>query len=535
MIPVYLCQTVFSKCNITSDILGYKEAQCKHQRLTSVPINLPPDIKKLDLSFNNLTKLDANIFLRYTYLEKLLLNNNIIRQLNEKAFNGLSSLKYLSMSKNYLNITETYPSEVFESLKNLLVLDISRNMQTSEFYPYTIPVDELSNLRELSIDLLFNATVGQQFRKLYNLKKLTFDYYHVNFLYNGTFSEMPVQIQEFHMTSCKEFVVVEVGVLFPFPHLKVLNLTNSNINLTQALQLLRPFQNKSMDAILFRGITHADFKHGLDSVILTPEMMRFKNPILLDVITINNQTRVEQVQRKHTNKILPITVTLPNDKIQFVRITHLMATMYFKEIRVINSSLRHLELSYFESDVFPILTFEGYNNYCVCFVKELQGKIENVWGFKICIEDRDFIIGESIATERATSINKCRHIIFIVSPSTVENEWSRFEIERAKYEKFSKNLQTIVVITKGIALDNIPVSFSIIWKDVLLIQWPVEKDEVQMAWKKTSTLEVVLRYQCQPFKYKHMCIKGTLIDMIEGKRLRNHQIRLYILFQCAFI
>ncbi|XP_063431073.1 toll-like receptor 4 [Mytilus trossulus] len=465
--------------------------------------------------------------------------------------------------------------------------------------------------------------------------------------------------------------------------------------------------------------------------------LRFKNPIFLDVKTNNNQTRVDQVQRKHTNKILPITVTFPNDKIQFVRITHLMATMYFKEIRVINSSLRHLELSYFETDVFPILTFGGFNslkhldlsgissditigvgkipllihlqtliikdaklynvlqtnmttfsfcpnivnldishnyilkikslgelrnlkllnlshnlldnvpnivsklenieeldlshnqitnigkqtldwmdiqhsrlgtfklylsdnplicscqtitflrwilstnvkldkngnfscwvasrnemNYtrniaedihhyfikcesavwlklgvtlmvsvlsslicitllynfrwriiffffrnsrrfaekgleltfdydvyvsysddCVRFVKELQGKIENEWGFKICIEDRDFIIGESIATERATSINKCRHIIFVVSPSTVENEWSRFEIERAKYEKFSKNLQKIVVITKDIALDNIPVEFSMIWKDVLLIQWPVEKDEVQMAWQ----------------------------------------------------
>ncbi|XP_052098791.1 toll-like receptor 4 [Mytilus californianus] len=137
-----------------------------------------------------------------------------------------------------------------------------------------------------------------------------------------------------------------------------------------------------------------------------------------------------------------------------------------------------LELT-FDYDVYV-----SYSDDCVCFVTELQDKIENEWGFKICIEVRGFIVGESIATERATSINRCRHIIFIVSPSIVENEWSRFEIERAKYEKFSKNLQKIVVITRDIALDNIPVKFSFIWKDVLLIQWPVEEYEVQMAWQK---------------------------------------------------
>ncbi|XP_071167037.1 leucine-rich repeat and IQ domain-containing protein 4-like [Mytilus edulis] len=247
---------------------------------------------------------------------------------------------------------------------------------------------------------------------------------------------MPVQIKEFHMTTCKDFVVVEVGVLFHFPHLKVLNLTNSNFHLTQALQLLHPFQNKSMDAILFRGITHAGSQHGLDPVILTPEMMRyisticiktldlsnnkivifrnrslvlfqhpecfenmmlsansfsletlassffpfvrrminievfdfsyfpleFKDPIFLDVVTNVNHTRVEKVQHKVTGKVIPITVTLTNRKLKYLRITHRMATMYFKEFRMTNSSLRHLELSYFETDLFPILTFEGFNS-----------------------------------------------------------------------------------------------------------------------------------------------------------------------------
>ncbi|VDI27378.1 Hypothetical predicted protein [Mytilus galloprovincialis] len=810
---VFPYSTVFAKCNITLNMLGYKEASCKHQGFTLVPMDLPPDIKKLDLSYNRLTRLYSNGFLRYKYLEYLLIDNNDIRWLHTTAFSSLSFLRHLSLSRNYLNVSESYPQGVFEPLNNLSVLDISRNMKYQDYNPYKIPVSGLSNLRELSIDLVFNATFGQQFKKLHNLQVLKLDYCHVNHLNNETFSEMPVNIREFHMTTCKYFVVIEGGVLIPFPHLKVLNLTNSNIHLAQALNILHPFQNKSMDALLFRGITRPDSKHSIDPVILTPEMMKytyticikamdlsanniilvknkslvlfqrpecfetiiisansfsvdswevdfvlfsfkmtnlkiidisyfplgFKNPTFLNVITKDNVTRVEKVQGKWARQHNSMTVLIPS-QIHFFRITHMMTEGSFLEFKAKDSFLRHLEISYFETDFFPRINMEGFNslehldlsgissvktigdakipflihlktlilretnlinvlqtnitilrfcpnimnldisnnyiwkikanslgqlhnlkqlnlshnlletipevvttffsldeldlsynqlttigknilgwidnmhnkhgtfklylsnnplicscdttkflrwilttkveldnngnyscwvssrksiNYttnvaedlhhyfvdcdntvwikvgisllvsvlssvlciallynfrwrimfflfrnfrrfaekglelqfdydvyisysddCVSFVKELQEKVEDEWGFKVCFEDRDFMIGESIATERATSINRCRHIIFLVTPSIVKNEWTRFEIERAKYEKFSKNLQKIVVITRDIPLDTIPIEFSTIWKDVLLIQWPVEKDEVQFAWQK---------------------------------------------------
>ncbi|CAC5394175.1 unnamed protein product [Mytilus coruscus] len=792
-------------------MFGNKEAQCKDQGLTSVPINLPPDIKKLDLSYNRLTRLGPNSFHRYKYLEHLILDNNLMNFLGAKAFIGLSLLRLLSMVRNQLNVFTSYQPGVFESLQNLSALDVRRNMNTlNHSDKYNIPVGELCNLRELSIDLVLNPTFGEQFKKLHNLQTLRFDYCHSNFLYNETFLDLPVTIKEFHMTTCKHFVVVESDVLIPFPHLKVLNLTNSNIHLKQALSILHPFQNKSMDAILFRGLTRGGSKHGLSTVILTPETMkyilticiktldvsdneiisvekgsfsfkypecfenvmisansfsldnwafdffthlydmtnlklfdfsyfplRFKNAIFLDVVIENNHTTIQRLEDRQRLERINITIMIPK-QIQFIRITHLMGRHDLREIQALNSSHRHFEVSYFETDDFPIFTFEGFNslehldlsgirsditigagkipflihlktlilketklyyiletntsilsfcpnirnldisynymwkidslgklpylkhlnlshnlldtvpdvvtifdslteldlshnqlttiqikirnwidtqhnkigtfklylsnnplicscntktflswilktkvnldkngnyscwissikkiNYtknvaedfhhyfvdcdttvwiklgisllvsvlsslicitllynfrwriiffffrnfrrfaekgleltfdydvyvsysddCISFVKELQKKVEDDWGFKICFEDRDFVVGESIATERASFIHRCRHVIFLVSPSIVENEWTRFEIERAKYEKFSKNLQKIVVITRDIPLDDIPVEFSTIWKDVLLIQWPVEQDELQMAWQK---------------------------------------------------
>ncbi|XP_052099172.1 toll-like receptor 4 [Mytilus californianus] len=149
---------------------------------------------------------------------------------------------------------------------------------------------------------------------------------------------------------------------------------------------------------------------------------------------------------------------------------------FFRNIR--RFAEKGLELT-FDYDVYV-----SYSDDYISFVKELQKKVEDEWGFKICFEDRNFNVGESIATERATSIHRCRHVIFLVSPSIFENEWTRFEIEKAKYEMFFKNLQNIVVITRDTPLDDIIIEFFTIWKDVFLIQWPVEKDEVQMAWQK---------------------------------------------------
>ena len=66
----------------------------------------------------------------------------------------------------------------------------------------------------------------------------------------------------------------------------------------------------------------------------------------------------------------------------------------------------------------------------------------------------------------------------------MHNEWSRYEIERAKYEKFTKDLQKIVVIAKEVTSAQVPKELVDIWKDVYLIEWPNSEDEIRDVWKK---------------------------------------------------
>ncbi|CAC5394173.1 unnamed protein product [Mytilus coruscus] len=89
--------------------------------------------------------------------------------------------------------------------------------------------------------------------------------------------------------------------------------------------------------------------------------LRFKNPVFLDAMKENNHTIIQRLEYKGRLEVQNITVTLSN-QIHFVRIAHVMGRNGFREIKVINSSLRYLEVSYFETDVFLILTVEGFNS-----------------------------------------------------------------------------------------------------------------------------------------------------------------------------
>ncbi|VDI12412.1 Hypothetical predicted protein [Mytilus galloprovincialis] len=741
------------------------------------------------------------------------MNRNVLEYLEPSSFNGLYLLRRLSMSRNNLHLVTSYPSEVFKPLSNLSELDISRNMKddSKSNISYKLPVNELVHIQELSIDLVAQPHFGKHFRELKYLQKIRFEFCHVRYLHNNSFIDMPDTITELHMSTCNSFLVMETDVLRPFLNIKTLNLTNSNIHLTQGLRILYPLEHKSMDNILFRKITHFVAARDLGSVTLTsndmkyisticiktldlsnneivsienqslitfkyPECfenllmsgnrfamnnfasnffilllkmknvklfdysyipLRFSDPVYLNVYTKdNNQSLVEE--REEGGVVDVIDVIMLPSQIEYFRTTHIMGINGIKKIVLFMSRLRHLEISYIDTFIFPEISLVGNNNIqyldisgissvitvgkfpvlihlktlimkesklyevlrttktifkwfpnirtldisynfilnipndglgelrllkhlnlshnmlksvpevlisfeslieldlsynllttlqksirdwidkqykkhgtfqvyldknsfiCSCdtkdfilwlseyevildqkgnytcwtpisngrtnytgniidefqdyfvkcgdtlwlkigssllgslifiiicvtfvynlrrriifwfyrtlrrmqekainvnfeydvyvsysddgtqFVKKLTDTMENC-GLKICCEDRDFLAGESIADERARSIHLSRNIIFLVTPSIVLNEWSRFEIERAKFEKLSKELQKIIVITKDISLDEIPVEFATIWNQVNLIVWPNEEEEIAISWKK---------------------------------------------------
>ncbi|CAC5394569.1 unnamed protein product [Mytilus coruscus] len=133
--------------------------------------------------------------------------------------------------------------------------------------------------------------------------------------------------------------------------------------------------------------------------------------------------------------------------------------------------------------------YMSYEGEIVIWIKDvLVPKLETEWGLTLCIKDRDFLSGTSLADTEAESIQNSRSIIFLITPESKSSRDCLFELDRAKYEKITKNLERIIVITKGITIIDIPVDFSYIWNYAYLIQWPKDPGNLDDTWRKLEIL-----------------------------------------------
>lgn len=120
-------------------------------------------------------------------------------------------------------------------------------------------------------------------------------------------------------------------------------------------------------------------------------------------------------------------------------------------------------------------------------INSLRPKLEETWKMKVCIGDRDFLVGESKSEAIANAISESRHVIFFISKDSKDEQWLRFEIDRARYEKDANFLQKIIVITGKADMGCIPDELCHIWKDVIGVTWP--DNESDNGWQ---TLKLAL-------------------------------------------
>ncbi|VDI57330.1 Hypothetical predicted protein [Mytilus galloprovincialis] len=142
--------------------------------------------------------------------------------------------------------------------------------------------------------------------------------------------------------------------------------------------------------------------------------------------------------------------------------------------RVVENDLR----SKFKYDIYL-----SYSDDCFDWVKEmLISKIENTWKMKICIEDRDILAGIIRSDAISQSIHESKNILFVISKSFTKKTWGNFEIQRAKYEKYTGHLQRIIVITRNVQVENFPIELDCILDDVFLVNW--SDQEIENGWDK---------------------------------------------------
>ncbi|RZF40048.1 hypothetical protein LSTR_LSTR002451 [Laodelphax striatellus] len=196
-------------------------------------------LEELDLSRNELTSVPDNAFTSLRSLQKLLLQENAISQLADRAFVGLVSLQLLNASSNHLlalppelfqssrDLKEVYLNNnsisvlapgLLEGLDQLQQLDLSHNELTSSW----VNRDTFSGLVRLVVLNLGHNRISRVdshlFQDLYSLQILNLEHNHIESIAENSFKTL----NNLHALTLSHNRLVKVEAN-PFSGLYVLN------------------------------------------------------------------------------------------------------------------------------------------------------------------------------------------------------------------------------------------------------------------------------------------------------------------------
>ena len=118
-------------------ISGKKLANCTNAGLSSVPLNLHPEVQVLILDYNQISRLGDNVFItKLPNLQRISLRHCGIKTIHESAFNKLKILVEIDLSYN--NITK-FGTKTFSGNARLKTLNLSYNTGLGSLEPYQFP------------------------------------------------------------------------------------------------------------------------------------------------------------------------------------------------------------------------------------------------------------------------------------------------------------------------------------------------------------------------------------------------------------
>ncbi|KFP75173.1 Asporin, partial [Acanthisitta chloris] len=213
---------------------------CSDLGLTSIPRNIPPDTRMIDLQNNKIKEVKEKDLQGLTSLYALALNNNKIYKIHPKAFESTKRLRRLYLSHNQLteiptnlprtlaelrihaNKVKKIPKDVFKGMKSLHVLEMSANplnnegiepgafegvniyhIRIAEAKLTSIPKGLPSSLLELHLD--DNKITGielEDFNRYKDLQRLGLGNNKIKDVENGSFANIP-SIREIHLEKNK--------------------------------------------------------------------------------------------------------------------------------------------------------------------------------------------------------------------------------------------------------------------------------------------------------------------------------------------
>ena len=236
--------------------------KCNNTDLRKVPeifphYNSSSKMCLLDLSHNELMKLQNYSFVQAHDVLALYLNDNKIRFIDSDAFSNLTKLEYINLTSNFLQLSESFGEGVFKPLINLHYI----NLKDNPIYSYRglqKLLQPLKQLHSLFISGCYNCTFEKGFEMLKNLRTLSLsgtrpDNCDIKVILNDTFSYVP-QIKTVYLTSCN-INAVESGALKPLRRIRKVDISyNENLHFSGMQNVIEGLRNSPVTTLHFDRI-----------------------------------------------------------------------------------------------------------------------------------------------------------------------------------------------------------------------------------------------------------------------------------------
>ncbi|XP_046361619.2 cell death abnormality protein 1-like [Haliotis rufescens] len=120
--------------------------------------------------------------------------------------------------------------------------------------------------------------------------------------------------------------------------------------------------------------------------------------------------------------------------------------------------------------------------------RTLYPELEKQRGFKLCLHQRDFVPGETIANNILWAIEKSRRTILVLSPKYMESDFTRFEYQVAHNEMLKQKHKVIPLLLEDISQQKhlTDRTLTSILKSITYIEWPRngEENKLKTFWRR---------------------------------------------------
>ncbi|XP_046551176.1 LOW QUALITY PROTEIN: toll-like receptor 4 [Haliotis rubra] len=119
-------------------------------------------------------------------------------------------------------------------------------------------------------------------------------------------------------------------------------------------------------------------------------------------------------------------------------------------------------------------------------VQDMQNILEKRFGLRLCIHQRDFMVGEPITANVVNAIQSSRKTIILLTPSFLQSSWCEYEVHMAKFESIHSGRDIFCVVWLIDVPDTRRIS-----RDVLdeiehgtYIKYPADEVDREEFWQK---------------------------------------------------